>query len=64
MFKAWEESKGNATMARRQRVHQTSLWYRALWEEEQAVAGPDIYSGFKKNPPEVDKLLVTVIARA
>ena len=59
MFNAWEESKRKCyEWLEWQRVHQTSLWYRALWEEEQAVAGPDIYLwGFQKTRPEVDKLL-------
>ena len=34
------------------------LWYRALWEEEQATAGADPYLwGFRSTRPEVDKLL-------
>ena len=59
LFNAWQESKRKCyEWLRWQRVHQTSLWYRALWEEEQAVAGPDIYLwGFQKTRPEVDKLL-------
>ena len=59
LFKAWEESKQHCyKWLEWQRIHQTSLWYRALWEEEQAAAGPDIYKwGFKKTRPEVDKLL-------
>ena len=59
MFNAWQESKRKCYQwLEWQRVHQTSLWYRALWEEEQAVAGPDIYLwGFQKTWPEVDKLL-------
>jgi 4,5-dihydroxyphthalate decarboxylase len=59
MFNAWEESKRRCyEWLQWQRVHQTSLWYRALWEEEQARAGPDIYRwGFQQTRPEVDKLL-------
>ena len=59
MFNAWEESKKRCyEWLEWQRVHQTSLWYRALWEEEQAVAGPDIYPwGFRKTRNEVDKML-------
>lgn len=59
LFKAWEESKQHCyKWLEWQRIHQTSLWYRALWEEEQAAAGPDIYKwGFTKTRPEVDKLL-------
>ena len=41
-----------------QRVHMTSMWFRALWEEERAAAGPDIYPwGFQKTRSEVDKIL-------
>jgi 4,5-dihydroxyphthalate decarboxylase len=59
MFNAWQESKQHCyDWLKWQRVHQTSLWYRALWEEERAVAGPDIYLwGFRKTRAEVDKLL-------
>jgi 4,5-dihydroxyphthalate decarboxylase len=59
MFNAWQESKQKCyEWLQWQRVHQTALWYRALWEEEQAVAGPDIYLwGFQKTRHEVDKLL-------
>jgi 4,5-dihydroxyphthalate decarboxylase len=59
LFNAWEESKRKCyEWLQWQRVHQTSLWYRALWEEEQAIAGPDIYPwGFRKTRAEVDKLL-------
>jgi 4,5-dihydroxyphthalate decarboxylase len=59
MFNAWQESKRRCyEWLNWQRVHQTSLWYRALWEEEQAAAGPDIYVwGFQKTRREVAKLL-------
>ena len=59
IYNAWQESKRKCYQwLEWQRVHQTSLWYRALWEEEQAAAGPDIYLwGFRKTRPEVDKLL-------
>lgn len=59
MFNAWQESKQRCyKWLEWQRVHQTSLWYRALWEEERAVAGPDIYVwGFKNTRKEVDKIL-------
>ena len=59
IYNAWQESKQKCyEWLQWQRVHQTSLWYRALWEEEQAAAGPDIYLwGFRKTRPEVDKLL-------
>ena len=59
MYNAWQQSKKKCyDWLEWQRVHQTSLWYRALWEEEQAIAGPDIYLwGFKKTRPEVGKFL-------
>ena len=59
MVDAWQNSKQKCyEWLAWQRVHQTALWYRALWEEEQAAAGPDIYLwGFKKTRTEVDKLL-------
>lgn len=59
LFNAWQESKRNCyEWLQWQRVHQTSLWYRALWEDEQAIAGPDFYLwGFQKTRPEVHKLL-------
>ncbi len=59
LYNAWQESKKKCyEWLEWQRIHQTSLWYRALWEEEQAAAGPDIYLwGFQKTRPEVDKLL-------
>jgi len=60
MFHAWQESKRRCyEWLERQRVHLTSLWYRALWEEERAAAGPDIYPwGFKKTRAEIDRILV------
>ena len=59
MYRAWEESKQRCyEWLQWQRVHQTSLWYRALWEEEQAAGGPDFYRwGFRQTRAEVDKLL-------
>jgi 4,5-dihydroxyphthalate decarboxylase len=59
MFNAWQESKRKCyEWLQWQRVHQTALWYRALWEEEQAIAGDDPYLwGFQKTRPEVAKLL-------
>ena len=59
LFDAWQESKRKCyEWLEWQRVHQTSLWYRALWEEEQAAAGSDPYLwGFRKTRPEVNKLL-------
>jgi 4,5-dihydroxyphthalate decarboxylase len=59
LFNAWQESKKKCyEWLQWQRVHQTALWYRALWEEEQSVAGDDPYLwGFQKTRPEVNKLL-------
>lgn len=59
LFDAWEESKQRCYQwLEWQRVHQTSMWFRALWEEERAVAGADIYPwGFNKTRAEVDKML-------
>jgi 4,5-dihydroxyphthalate decarboxylase len=59
MFDAWEASKRKLYQAQeRQRVHMTALWYRALWEEERAVAGDDIYPwGFRKCRDELDVML-------
>ena len=59
LFNAWQESKRKCyEWLQWQRVHQTALWYRALWEEEQVIAGDDPYLwGFQKTRPEVDKLL-------
>jgi 4,5-dihydroxyphthalate decarboxylase len=59
MFNAWEESKQRCyKWLQWQRIHQTSLWFRALWEEERAAAGTDFYLwGFSKTRAEVDKLL-------
>ena len=59
MYDAWQQSKQKCyEWLKWQRVHQTSLWYRALWEEEQAAAAGDIYRwGFRDTRPEVDKLL-------
>lgn len=59
LFDAWQESKQRCyEWLQWQRVHQTSLWYRALWEEEQAAAGPDLYRwGFRDTRAEMDQLL-------
>jgi 4,5-dihydroxyphthalate decarboxylase len=59
MFNAWQQSKQQCyEWLAWQRIHQTSLWYRALWEEELAAAGPDFYLwGFKQTRFEVDKML-------
>ena len=59
LYDAWEASKQK--LYRQQewdRIHMTSLWYRALWEEERAAAGEDIYLwGFGKTRHEVDVML-------
>jgi len=59
MFNAWMASKQACyDELEWQRVHMTSLWYRALREEEMAVAGDDFYRwGFAKTRAEVDKML-------
>ncbi len=59
LFDAWQESKRECyRWLERQRVHATGLWYRALWEEERAIAGADPYVwGFSQSRPEVDKML-------
>jgi 4,5-dihydroxyphthalate decarboxylase len=59
MFNAWQESKQRCYQwLERQRIHQTALWFRALWEEERAAAGPDLYPwGFQQTRAEVDQLL-------
>lgn len=59
MFNAWQESKNLCyKWLEWQRVHQTSMWFRALWEEERAVAGRDSYPwGFRSARLELDKML-------
>ena len=59
MFDAWQESKRRCyEWLEWQRVHQTGLWYRALWEEERAAGGEDCYRwGFRDTRAEVDKML-------
>lgn len=59
MFDAWQESKRICyERLKWQRVHLTSMWFRALWEEERAAAGTDIYPwGFQATKHEVDRLL-------
>ena len=59
LFDAWQESKRRCyEWLEWQRVHQTGLWYRALWEEEHAAAGDDPYRwGFRETRAEVDKML-------
>jgi 4,5-dihydroxyphthalate decarboxylase len=59
LFDAWQEAKQECYRWRdRQRVHMTGLWYRALWEEERAIAGADPYVwGFERSRPEIEKML-------
>ena len=59
LFNAWQKSKEHCyEWLERQRAHLTSLWFRALWEEERKIAGPDFYVwGFKRSRAEVDKML-------
>jgi 4,5-dihydroxyphthalate decarboxylase len=59
MFDAWMASKQACYEELKwQRVHMTSLWYRALREEEMAAGGDDFYCwGFKKTRAEVSKML-------
>jgi 4,5-dihydroxyphthalate decarboxylase len=59
LYDAWEESKQRC-YARQdwERMHLTALWYRALWEEERAAAGRDIYPwGFAKSRAELERML-------
>ena len=59
MFNAWQESKTHCyRWLEWQRVHQTSMWFRALWEEERAAAGSDVYPwGFQSARKELEKML-------
>jgi 4,5-dihydroxyphthalate decarboxylase len=59
MFDAWQESKRLCyERLEWQRIHLTSMWFRALWEEERAAAGLDIYPwGFRSTRHEVERLL-------
>ncbi len=59
VFKAWMESKRICYEEQAwQRIHMTSLFYRALWEEERALGGEDIYRwGFANNRAELNQLL-------
>ena len=59
LFDAWEASKQKLYLWQEwQRIHMTSLWYRALWEEERTAAGDDIYPwGYAKTRHEVDVML-------
>src|SRR5262249_38314550 len=59
LFDAWEESKRRCYDQQDwERIHMTSLWYRALWEEERAMASDDIYAwGYAKTKHEVEVML-------
>lgn len=59
LFDAWEASKRRCyERLEWERIHMTSMWFRALWEEERAAAGEDIYPwGFAKTRHEVERLL-------
>ena len=60
LYNAWQKSKERCyAWLDWQRVHQTALWYRGLWEEERAATGDrDIYPwGFKKNRAELAVML-------
>jgi 4,5-dihydroxyphthalate decarboxylase len=59
LFNAWMDSKKALYKELEwQRVHMTSLWYRALREEEIAVAGEDFYRwGFSGGQAELGKML-------
>jgi 4,5-dihydroxyphthalate decarboxylase len=59
LYHAWEASKQKLyRQLEWERIHMTSLWYRALWEEERAAAGEDIYLwGFAKTRHELDVML-------
>jgi 4,5-dihydroxyphthalate decarboxylase len=59
LFNAWMASKQALyDDLKWQRVHLTSLWYRALGEEELAAGGEDFYRwGFKNGRAEIDKML-------
>ena len=59
MYDAWQESKRLCyERLEWQRIHLTSMWFRALWEEERKAAGTDIYPwGLRSSRHEVDRLL-------
>lgn len=59
LYDAWQESKMRCyEWLAFQRVHQSSLWLRAEWEEERRVAGDDPYAwGFKRTRDEVGRML-------
>ena len=59
LYDAWEASKRKLYAAQDwQRIHQTALWSRGLWEEERAAAGEDIYPwGLSKCRHELQTML-------
>src|SRR5439155_17347770 len=59
LYNAWIDSKRACyRQLEWERIHLTSLWYRALREEELAAGGEDFYRwGFAKARAEVDKML-------
>ena len=59
LFNSWQESKRRCyEWLEWQRIHQTSLWYRALWEEEQRAGGEDFYRwGFEETRFELEMML-------
>lgn len=59
LYDAWESSKRKLYEQQEwERIHMTSLWYRALWEEERAIAGDDPYCwGYAKTRHELDVML-------
>ena len=59
LFDGWMASKQACYEELKwERIHKTSLWYRALREEELAVAGEDFYRwGFKNGRAEIEKWL-------
>ena len=59
LYDAWEESKQRCYQWQAwQRIHMTSMGYRALWEEEQAATGGDVYPwGFAKSRDELERML-------
>jgi 4,5-dihydroxyphthalate decarboxylase len=59
LFDAWNASKQKCFERQAwERIHMTSLWYRALWEEERSKLGSDVYPwGFKKTRHELERML-------
>ena len=59
LYDAWEESKQRCYQWQAwQRIHMTSMGYRALWEKEQTATGGDMYPwGFAKNRDELERML-------